>query len=120
MRQVALYRLEPAVTCKYRAHGGISELFNPVAGSAAAGTTVTVSGAPLVAFLQSRVGDGGLATFILSNDDATDRGYALASKENATEAYRPLLTIEYVPEPATLVLVGLALAAFSAVRRRAV
>jgi len=80
---------------------GISEVLNPAAGGAAAGTTVTVSGAPLVAFLQGRVADGGLATFILSNDDATDRGYGLGTKENMNEAYRPVLTIEYVPEPAT-------------------
>ena len=98
---------------------GISEVFNPAAGSAAAGTTVTVSGAPLVAFLQGRVGDGGLATFILSNDDAADRGYGLGSKENATEAYRPVLMLEYVPEPGSLALVFAALAVVGgAVARR--
>jgi hypothetical protein len=83
---------------------GISEEFVPAAGSAVAGTPVTVSGAPLVAFLQSRVNDGGLATFILSNDDATDRGYGLASKENATVDWVPMLTLEYVPEPGSMML----------------
>jgi hypothetical protein len=97
---------------------GISEVF---VGGGVVGDTVTVSGAPLVAFLQSRVGDGGLATFILSNDDATDRGFGLASKENATEAYRPVLTLEYepaVPEPTALVLAACAAAFGTAVRRR--
>ena len=89
---------------------GISEVLNPAAGGSAAGTTVAVSGAPLVAFLQGRVADGGLATFILSNDDATDRGFGLASKENTTETYRPILTLEYVPEPSSLILTWMALA----------
>jgi hypothetical protein len=92
---------------------GISEVLDPLAGSAVAGTTVTISGDPLVSFLQGRLDDGALATFILSNDDATDRGYGLASKENATEAYRPMLTIEYdpIPEPSALGLVVMAMAA---------
>ncbi len=98
---------------------GISEVIVPMGSAEMPGTTMTVAGAPQAAFLQSRLADGGLATFILSNDDATDRGFGLATKENVTEAYRPMLTIEYVPEPATLVLVGLALAAASVARRRA-
>jgi hypothetical protein len=99
---------------------GISEVLNPAAGSAAPGTTVTISGAPLVAFLQSRLDDGGLTTFILSNDDATDRGYGLASKENATEAYRPTLTIDYteIPEPASGALLAIGWIAFAAACRR--
>jgi hypothetical protein len=90
---------------------GISEILNPAAGSAAPGTTVTISGAPLLSFLQSRADDNGLVTFILSNDDAADRGYGLASKENTTEAYRPVLTLEFIPEPSTLALVMAAIAA---------
>jgi hypothetical protein len=101
---------------------GISEVLNPAAGSANPGTTVTISGAPLVSFLQNRLDDGGLATFILSNDDATDRGFGLASKENATEAWRPTLTIEFdrIPEPSTfaLIVTGLGVAASGLLRRR--
>ena len=79
---------------------------------------VSVTGAPLVGFLQTRFGDGGLATFILSNDDATDRGFGIGTKENADTTKVPVLTIEYtaVPEPASLAL--LAIAACGAVLRR--
>jgi hypothetical protein len=98
---------------------GISEILNPVAGSNLGGTTVTLSGAPLVAFLQGRAQDGGLATFILSNDDATDRGFGLATKENLTEAWRPVLTLTYlVPEPTSAVLFVVALAGIGAGLRR--
>lgn len=81
---------------------GISEVIGGVAGA----RTVTLSGAPLAAFLQGRFGDGGLATFILSNDDATDRGFGFGTKENADTTKVSVLTIEYteVPEPASLLL----------------
>jgi hypothetical protein len=102
---------------------GISEVFDPNPGLDS-GSTITISGAPLVAFLQSRVNDGGLATFILSNDDIVDRGYGLASKENATAAYRPVLSISLldatpVPEPATLWLAALGVT-LACARRRSV
>lgn len=101
---------------------GISEVLNPNP-ALDPGSTITISGAPLVAFLQDRVNDGGLATFILSNDDSIDRGYGLASKENANEAYRPVLSITLleptpVPEPSTLWLAGLGVALALARRRR--
>jgi hypothetical protein len=71
------------------------------------GGTVSVTGDPLVSFLQGRVDDNGLVTFIIGNDDGTDRGYGLATKENLTESYRPVLEITYIPEPATIALLGL-------------
>ncbi|MEZ5319875.1 MAG: DNRLRE domain-containing protein [Vicinamibacterales bacterium] len=109
---------------------GMSEVVS--AQSADPGTTITISGAPLVAFLQSRLADDGLATFILSNDDSVARGYGLATKENPTAAWRPLLSLGVdpsggpgpdpgpvpVPEPGTIGLLGLGLAA-AAGRRRA-
>jgi hypothetical protein len=100
---------------------GMSELFSPFP-AFAPGEKITISGAPLVAFLQSRRGDGGLATFILSNDDVVDRGFGLASREHGIAAFRPVLSITVqqpvtVPEPATLCLVGIG-ALVAAVRGR--
>lgn len=100
---------------------GISEILDPAGGSADPGSTVTISGAPLVAFLQGRADDTGLATFILSDDDSADRGFGLATKENTTESFRPMLTLEYeqvIPEPATWVLLSVALAASGCLLRR--
>lgn len=86
----------------------VAEITETVAGAAPA-SVVTVTGAPLAGFLQSRFSDGGLATFILSNDDAADRGFGLGSKENADPLTHPALTIEYtpIPEPASLVLLAM-------------
>jgi hypothetical protein len=104
---------------------GVTDLDNNVAGisETAAGTSplgvLTVSGAPLATFLQARFGDGALATFILSNDDATDRGYGLGTKENADPLTAPKLTIEYtaIPEPSMLALAACAALAVATRRR---
>ncbi len=84
---------------------GVTETIGGVAGA----RTVTLAGEPLANFLQTRLGDGGLATFILSNDDATDRGFGFGSKENAVPTTHPALTIEYtpIPEPASLALLAM-------------
>lgn len=74
----------------------VTEATNPSGGSSAAGTTVTVSGNDLAAFLQSRVFDGGLATLIATNPDSNLRAYALATKENTTDA-GPSLQLTYTP-----------------------
>lgn len=66
-------------------------------GAWTAGTTITLTGQPLVDFLQSRVDDNGLVTFIIRQRDAGGRGYGLATKENATVEYWPRLEITYVP-----------------------
>jgi hypothetical protein len=101
---------------------GVTDLDDNVAGitetfaGAAPDIVVTISGAPLVSFLQSRLGDGGLSTFILSNDDATDRGFGFGTKENATPAEASTLTIDYVPEPTSGAL--LAMSALAVVLRR--
>jgi hypothetical protein len=78
---------------------GVTETIGGVAGA----RTITLTGAPLASFLQTRFGDGSLATFILSNDDATDRGFGIGTKENADPLTHPMLTIEYslIPEPAS-------------------
>ena len=75
---------------------GISEV---ISGTGDVGNTITISGAPLEAFLQSRVEDNGLVTFILANDDnSADRGYGIGTKENANLDYRPKLKLTYVQE----------------------
>jgi hypothetical protein len=91
---------------------GITETFTGAAGA----TVVTISGAPLASFLQSRFDDTGLVTFILSNDDATDRGFGFGTKENADAASHPLLTVSYIPEPGALAMIGMS--AFAMLRRR--
>lgn len=78
-------------------NAGVTEVFV----GASPNTVITLTGAPLASFLQTRFGDGGLATLILSNDDATDRGYGLGTKENPNPGVAPVLTVTYVPEPAT-------------------
>lgn len=81
---------------------------------------VTISGPDLLAFLNSRIADGGLATFILSID-ADNRGYGFASRENSDADIRPtlsLMTSSSVPEPGTLALFGLGLAGLGLARRR--
>jgi hypothetical protein len=57
------------------------------------GTTVTVSGTALVNFIQSRIDDDGLVTFILRDDDTADRGYGITTKENPNEDWRPKLEL---------------------------
>ena len=60
------------------------------------GTTITITGGPLVNFIQSRIDDDGLATFILCNNDTADRGYGLGTRENDNEDVRPRLELAAV------------------------
>jgi hypothetical protein len=80
---------------------------------------ISVSGAPLASFLQTRFDDGGLATFILSNDDEFDRGFGLGTKENTNPAVVPTLTVEYtIPGPTTLAILAVSSAGLMSRRRR--
>ena len=76
---------------------GITETVTAAAaGGWALGTTITITGQPLVSFIQSRVDDSGLVTFILKNDDSADRGYGICSREYVDEAYHPKLELAVV------------------------
>ena len=61
---------------------------------------ITITGADLDAFLQGRVDDNGKVTFVITCEDS-GKGYGIASKENSNEAYRPNLTLTYVPDTAS-------------------
>jgi len=69
------------------------------------GTTITITGDALVSFLQSRIDDNGLATFILSNNDTADRGYGLGTKENDNEDVRPSIW-SFSTEPFSIQIPG--------------
>lgn len=71
----------------------------------------TISGTDLVAFLNGRVGDDGLVTFVVEATDTGGRGWGWATKEHADSALHPTLDIIYstVPEPSATLLGGLGL-----------
>ncbi|HPY76835.1 MAG TPA: hypothetical protein PLQ45_03230 [Anaerohalosphaeraceae bacterium] len=80
------------------ANGWITDLDDGVAGisEVIANDVITVSGSALEAFLQSRINDGGLTTFIIANEDSNDRGYGIATKENPTPGLHPRLQLTYI------------------------
>ena len=62
----------------------------------------TLSGPDLVTFLNTRLDDNGLATFIIPVEASNGLGYGLASRENGNAALRPTLSITYeegAPDP---------------------
>jgi len=63
--------------------------------------TFVVTGDLLVQFLQSRVEDNGLVTFILEFPGGDGRGYGIASKEHGTEDLRPVLELSATVGPKT-------------------
>lgn len=67
---------------------GISEVI--------ASDVITITGETLDSFLQSRVDENGLVTFIITQEASSGRGYGIATKENSNESYRPNLTLTYV------------------------
>jgi hypothetical protein len=89
--------------------GDVVGITESLTGAASGTGTFTVSGAALVSFLNARADDGGLVTFIITNEDTNDRGYGLASRENATTTLQPMLDITFatVPEPTGAALFGL-------------
>ena len=60
-------------------------------------TKFTLTGNDLVDFLQARADDNGLATFIATFTSTDTKGFWLATKENDTASYRPVLQITYIP-----------------------
>lgn len=82
--------------------GGVSVTETLVGGTGGTDGTMSVTGADLVSFLQSRYDAGGLVTFLFPLENTPDRGYGIASKEHATADYHPELVLTFtVPEPAT-------------------
>jgi hypothetical protein len=69
--------------------------------------TFTISGQPLIDFLQARADDDGLATFIIAHGETSGgRKFGIAAKEHTNEAIRPVLVLTYItggasnPQPA--------------------
>ncbi len=58
--------------------------------------SIVVTGDPLVQFIQNRVRDNGLVTFVLKFPGTTGRGYGIASRENTTAEWRPVLELAVV------------------------
>jgi hypothetical protein len=77
---------------------GITEAVQSVAGLdywVAGSRIVTVTGDLLVSFIQDRVDDNGMVTFlVMFPDSTTGRGIGFASKEFETEEFRPKLELE--------------------------
>ncbi|TWT37098.1 Rhamnogalacturonan endolyase YesW precursor [Posidoniimonas corsicana] len=63
------------------------------------GAAQEVTGPDLVAFLQSRAADGGLATFVTHVDTDAVRGWGYTSREATDEALRPQLVLEFEDDP---------------------
>ncbi|TWT37626.1 Rhamnogalacturonan endolyase YesW precursor [Posidoniimonas corsicana] len=98
---------EGGVGLEYTAVGGdgldVSRLFNLDEESGADVTEVvenvdgaaqSISGPDLIAFLESRQADDGLATFVTYVDAGNYRGWGYGSRENADPAMRPVLTLD--------------------------
>ena len=100
---------DPLLVTELDAENGANVTETIVAAGAGAwepGTTVTITGADLIAFLQNAIdNEAGLATFIMSFPGTDGRGYALATNENTLGHAAATLTI--IPEPATMILLGL-------------
>ena len=68
------------------------------------GAPQTISGPDLVTFLESRIADDGLVTFITLVDSGdAGRGWGYGSRENTEEYLRPELTVDFegqeIPDP---------------------
>lgn len=77
--------------------------------SISGGTVVTVAGSELDAFVQSRITDGGLATFMLDFESAeTGKGFAFNTRNSGLSNAMPTLTLNYTigePPPQSVLLV---------------
>jgi hypothetical protein len=82
------------------------------------GQTFTFGNAALVSLLNSEIGNVADLNFVLLNQTGANLNFLrIASSENGTYA-APTLTVNVIPEPGTLALVGLALGALLLFRRR--
>ncbi|MDH7600465.1 MAG: hypothetical protein QHH07_12675, partial [Sedimentisphaerales bacterium] len=62
---------------------------------------ITVSGDPLVQFINSRVADDGLVTFVIIFPGSLGRGYGIVSKEHENAEWHPRLQLEATLGPKT-------------------
>lgn len=83
--------------------------------------TQSLSSTGMATWLQNNYSVGDYAFFSIVPKIPNDQGFAyltITSANGATEANRPVLEINVIPEPGTLALVGVALGALLVFRRR--
>lgn len=78
--------------------------------SISGGTVLTVAGNELDAFVQSRIDDGGLVTFMIDFESIeSGKGFAFNTKESGLSNAMPTLTLNYItgapPDPNAVILV---------------
>lgn len=78
---------------------GLTSSFNGLESINGGGTNVTIAGNELDAFVQSRIDDGGLVSFMIDFEAIeSGRGFAFNTKESGVSNAMPVLTLHYTED----------------------